>query len=255
MTIRSSYFGIPIIAALTICWIASLPADAASKHTIPVTVEGTVQTAPDRYVIMAGEGSIKAMPDIAVVSGGVVTRARHMGDAMHENSATMAKVVAALKALGVMDNEITTRDFRFDPQYDTDSKGNRDPSNRIIGYMVANQIAVTLSDLGKAGDVLDALIESGANDFATIEFAIKDRHTLEMQARAAAGRDALQRAQIYAKEIGAELGPVRSLHEGFSAEPSGNLESVVVTAERANTRIETGDQTISATVTIVWALK
>lgn len=236
-----------------------LPAQAAGKR-IPVTVEGTaVQSAPpDRYIILVGEGHVTAMPDIAVVSGGIVTHARHAGDALHDNSEVMAKVVAALKALGVTDREIGTANFSFSPQYDTDSKGNRDPSNRIVAYDVSNQVRVTLSNLELAGKVLDALIENGANDSATISFEIKDRDALEMQARAAAGKDVMQRAQIYAREVGAELGAVRSIHEGVYSPPGGGggeFESVVVTGARASTRIEASEQEVSSTVTVVWALK
>jgi len=239
-----------------LAFCAAAPTLAASRHTVPVTVEGTVpQPPPDRFVIMLGQGTVSAMPDTAVVSGGVVTHARRMRDAMHQNAETMAKVVAALKALGVTDKEITTRDFRFDPQYETDSRGIRDPSGRIESYTVSNQITVTLSDLGKAGDVLDALIESGANDSATVDFQIKDSRALEMQAREKAGKDAMQRAQIYAREVGAELGPVRSIREGYSNDTAGSVETVVVTAEKASTRVEAGEQSITASVTVVWALK
>jgi uncharacterized protein YggE len=246
----------PYVLAASILALGAIPVEAASKHTIPVTVEGTPQQpVPDRFVIMTGQGSVTAMPDVAVVSGGVVTHARRAGDALHANSEAMAKVVAALKAMGVADKEIATTNFSFSPQYETDDKGNRDPSNRIVGYDVANEVQVTLHDLQKAGDALDALIENGANDSATVNFEIKDNHALEMQARAEAGKDALLRAQTYAKEIGAELGPVRSVREGYSAEPVNNVESVVVTADKVSSRIEAGEQTISATVTVVWALK
>lgn len=253
MTIRalrnSALLGLIFSLTFTSC------AYAANKRTVPVTVEGTVQTAHERYVIMSGEGSVKAVPNIADVSGGVTTRARHAGDALHANSDAMAKVVVALKALGVTDKEITTTNFSFEPQYETDDKGSRDPSNRVVGYTVSNEINVTLSDLSKAGDVLDVLIEAGANDSASISFDIKDRHALEMQARAEAGRDALERAQTYARQVGAELGPVRTIREGVFSEPGGGLETVTVTAMRASTRIEAGEQSISATVTVVWALK
>ena len=256
MTLRTPVTGFLIGAVLLSCPGSADSAAAAPRRAIPVTVVGTPQSAPpDRFVIMQGQGTVSAMPDMAVVSGGVVTRARRMGDAMHQNAETMAKVVAALKALGITDKQITTRDFRFDPQYETDDRGNRDSSGRIVGYTVANQIAVTLAELGKAGDILDALIESGANESATVDFQIKDSRALEMEARDLAGKDAMQRAQTYAREVGAELGPVRSIREGYSNDASGGVETVVVTAEKAGTRIEAGEQSISASVTVVWALK
>ena len=253
---KSSFVRHLALAGAVVCII--LPAHAAARHTVPVTVDGTPQTAPARYVVMVGEGEVKVMPDVAVVSGGVVTRDRHAGDALHDNSDAMAKVVVALKALGVTDKQIATANFDFEPQHPPyDPKTGQ--SDKIIGYQVANRVSVTLSDLDLAGKVLDALIENGADDSAAINFEIKDVRALEMQAKAEAGKDALKRAQIYAKEVGAELGPVRSISEGtFSptTDNVGQIESVVVIGSRAaSTRVQASEQSVTATVTVVWALK
>ena len=254
------------LAGAVLCII--LPAHAAGRHTIPVTVEGTPQTTPARYVVMVGEGEVTAMPDTAVVSGGVVTKARTAGDALHDNNGAMAKVFVALKALGVTDKQIATSSIRFQPVYPPyDPKTGQ--STKVIGYQVSNNVQVTLNDLSRAGDVLDALIENGANDSATIGFEIKDRAALEEKARAEAAKDALKRAQIYAREVSAELGAVRSIREGYHSDSGDDLESVEVTGYRAavasppppppppppGMMVQAGEQTIFATVTVVWALK
>ena len=237
-------------------------ANAASK--LPVVVEGTPQLAPARYLLMVGYGLVRAAPDTAVISGGITTRARHAGDALHANSQAMAAIVTALKALGIADNEITTSSFNFQPQYDTDSKGNVYPEMRIVSYTVSNMVTVTLtSKLDRAGVVLDALIENGANQSTSIGFQIRDREALEMRAREEAGKNALQRAQIYTKAVGTELGAVRSVREGYHSDAGGDFETLTVTAYRAAppapppppSRVVAGEQEISATVTVVWALK
>jgi len=248
-------------AALSLLTLGA--AEAASK--LPVVVEGTPQLAPARYLLMVGYGIIRAAPDTAVISGGITTRARHAGDALHANSQAMAAIVAALKTLGVADSEITTSSFNFQPQYDTDSKGNVYPEMRIVAYTVTNMVTVTLtSKLDRAGVVLDALIENGANQSTSIGFEIRDRETLEMRAREEAGKNALQRAQIYTKAVGTELGAVRSVREGYFNDAGGEYETVSVTGYRAApmpppppppSRVVAGEQEISATVTVVWALK
>ena len=260
MTIRRS------IVLVGVALMLLAPSYAAGRHTVPVTVEGTPQGAPDRYVLMVGQGSVTAMPDTAVVSGGVVTRARSAGDALHDNAASMAKVVAALKAQGVTDKQITTSSVRFAPVYPPyDPKTGQ--STKVIGYQVSNEVIVTLTDLGRAGDVLDALIENGANDSATIGFEIKDREALETKVRAEAAKDALRRAQVYAREVGAELGAVRSIREGSHSDATITAEDIGAFPDRSVreslqripgvpvTRVEAGEQTISSTVTVVWALK
>jgi uncharacterized protein len=260
MTIRGNV--VLIAAALLLL----APSYAAGKHTIPVTVDGTPIVGPDRYVLMVGQGSVTAMPDTAVVSGGVVSKARTAGDALHDNNEAMAKVVAALKALGVTDKQIATARIQFQPLYPPyDPKTGQ--STKVIGYQVSNSVRVTLTELGRAGDVLDALIENGANESATIGFEIKDQSALEEKARAEAGRNALRRALAYAKEVGAELGPVRSIREGYHSDATITAEDIGALPDRSTaealqripgvpiTRVEAGEQTITKVVTIVWALK
>ena len=243
------------------------PAEAAARRTIAVAVEGTPIVAPDRYVVMVGEGEVRAMPDTAVVSGGVVTKARDASDALHDNAQAMAKVIAALKALGITDKQIATSSIGFQPVYPPyDPKTGQ--SNKVIGYQVSNGLRVTLSDLSRAGEVLDALIDNGANESAAIGFEIKDREALEEKARVEAGKDALKRAMAYAGSVGAELGTVRSVREGYHSDSGADEETVSVTAYRSSlmpmpsppppppgTSVRAGEQTISATVTVVWALK
>ncbi len=244
---------------------------AAEAATVPVIVQGTPQTAPDRTITMTGTGIVKAMPDTAIISGGVITRAKRSADALRANGEAMAKAVTAAKALGLTDKQITTAAVSFEPQYETDSKGNIDPDRRIVAYIVSNRIVVTLNEkIERAGEVLDALLQNGANDSAGVSFEIRDVEALEMQARAEAAKNALTRAQAYCRPIGAELGAVRSVREGsggavftdqimaedIGRSPDKNLaESLQRIPGVPITRVEAREQTITETVTIVWALK
>ena len=259
-------------SVLMFCMIAFPPAHAAGKHTNPEPVDRPQPlVAVDRFVLMVGEGSVTAMPDTAIVSGGVITKARTAGDALHDNNEAMAKVIAALKALGITDKQITTASIQFRPLYPPfDPKTGQ--STKVIGYQVSNSLRVTLTDLDRAGDVLDALIENDANESATINFEIKNQSALEEKARAEAAKDALKRAQVYAREVGAELGNVRSIREGRYSDSGGEFPALTMPEEASSPAIavntdspspapppgiivQASEQTISATVTVVWALK
>ncbi|HUO93099.1 MAG TPA: SIMPL domain-containing protein [Rhizomicrobium sp.] len=250
------------------CVVASCGA-AVGAGTIPVVVQGT--PVADRTIVMTGIGIVKAMPDTAKIGAGVVTRARRAPDALAANNEAMANAVKALKAEGITDKEIATSSFTFEPQHETDRNGNIDPGRRIIGYSVSNRITVTLTEgIERAGQILETLIENGANDTTDVSFEIHDMESLEKQARAEAAKNALAHAQDYVKQIGAELGPVRSVREGYqqpivmesiSAEDIGALpdRSVSNALQRIPgvpvTRIAAGEQTITKVVTVVWALK
>jgi uncharacterized protein YggE len=251
-------------AAAILCLVPAQAAQTARK--LPMVVEASpLPKETPRYMLMTGYGYVRAMPDTAVISGGTTTRAKKAADALHNNAQTMAKIVAALKTAGITDKEITTSSFDFRPQYETDSKGNIDPDHTIIAYTVSNRVTVTLTNhLERAGDALDALIGNGANESTAINFEIRDRQGLEMQAREEAGKNAAERAQIFAKTTGAVLGPVLTIREGYHTDTGlGDLESVTVTGYRAApapppppaTRVAAEEEVISAAVTVVWSLK
>jgi uncharacterized protein len=227
------------LAALTISHAAAVEPVQKEPHTI----------------VMSGEGTASGAADLARVSASTETHGRNAAAAMDANRAMMNQVFDALTALGVPKQAIQTSDFSLQPEYPpVDPK---DPKPREIdGYQVTNSIEVTLDDVSKAGAVLDALIAAGANRSAGVSFGVKDPHPLAIQARANAGRDALERAQIYAKAVGATLGPVLSIRENESAVYSDSaVESVVVTASRRPTSLAPSQQSVSAQVTVIWALK
>ena len=86
-------------------------------------------------------------------------------------------------------------------------------------YRVSNMVNVTIRDLDSVGDVLDAVIEAGANDIWGITFAIDDPSEAQDEARAGAIEDALARAGALAELNGVELGPVMSVTEVIGSTP------------------------------------
>lgn len=227
---------------------------AFAIFTVPLSAQAIPTDDAQHTVVMTGVGEVKAMPDEAIISAGAVTEARTASDAVSENSAIMTRVFDALAKLGVVKKQISTSGFSLEPQYPPSNDKNPQP-RVIVSYTVFNSISVTVDDVSKAGEVLDALIDAGANQSAGVSFDIKNPQPLLQQARALAGADALLRAQTYAKSVGAMLGPVRSIREGSYSNFGGAVEDVVVTARRQATPIEAGEQGVSAAVTITWSLK
>lgn len=186
-----------------------------------------------------------------------MTDANTASQAVAENAAIMNRAFEALAKLGIPKSAFATDGFSLSPQYPPQNDKNPQP-HVIIGYEVRNAIGVTLDDVSRAGAVLDAIIDAGANESAGVGFSIKNPQPLLNQARAAAGADALNRARIYAHAVGAELGAVRAIHEGYAAVDSGPvnaIETVVVTGSRIPTPIAAGEQSVRATVTVEWAVK
>ena len=86
--------------------------------------------APLTRVTVAGEISMKAQPDAALVVLSVITQSPQALNAQQDNARKSDAVIQALKASAGADPEIKTSDYSLQPQYD--DRYNKLP--KIIGY-------------------------------------------------------------------------------------------------------------------------
>ena len=212
-------------------------------------------TPPPRTMTVSGQGEVKAVPDEAQLSAGVVTQARKAADALAANSRAMNAVFDALKRIGIPDKSIQTSDFSVSAQYQTDQHGNT--TQKITGYQVSNNVTVTVDDLGKLGSAIDALVTSGANSMGDIAFTIRDPKPLLTEARAEAVKDALQRANTYASAAGVSLGPITSIGENGEERPRPMYaKSMAMSAGvAAPTPVAAGEDSITAGVSITFDIR
>jgi uncharacterized protein YggE len=236
------------------------------RHLVPCLIVGLMlgtsaafaQTPPtpweQRLLTVSGEASVKAVPDMAQLSAGVIRDAPTAAAALADNARAMNAVLASLKQAGVPEKAIQTSNFSVSPQYQQYKPGTSGPP-RIIGYQISNTVNVTVGDLRKAGPTLDALVASGANRIGEVSFAIGDPKPLLRAARAAAVKDAIDRAQTYASAAGLTLGPIVSIQEGGSEAPTFAMAAPVMLAKSMDeTPILAGEQSVSASVSISWEI-
>ncbi len=204
-----------------------------------------------RTLSVSGEGEVRAVPDEAQLSAGVVSQGPTAAQALDTNRSAMLAVFAALKRQGIPDRSIRTSEFSVSPQY---GKDNGD-TQRIMGYQVSNRVSVTIDDLSKLGTAIDALVSSGVNSMGGVNFTIRDRKPLLERAREAAVKDALDRAQTYAKAAGLTLGRVTAFSESEAPGPRPLFQPLSVTANIKPTPIAAGEETVSADVTMTFEIK
>src|SRR6185503_18157933 len=88
-------------------WTAPAEAQQAS---ITQTIAGT------RLDINA-TGEVTRVPDLAIISAGVVTRSANATTALQDAAQRMQRVVAALKRAGIEDRDIQTSNVNLNPEY------------------------------------------------------------------------------------------------------------------------------------------
>lgn len=71
---------------------------------------GTTQAAP-RVISVSGSGQVLLKPDIAYIYMGVSTENESAADAVAKNNADTQRLLEALKAAGVAENDLRTSNF------------------------------------------------------------------------------------------------------------------------------------------------
>jgi uncharacterized protein YggE len=110
--------------------------------------------------------------------------------------------------------------------------------------------------LGEVGAVLDAAVESGVNQRASISFSSNDADKLVRQARIAAVAEARMKARELVEGAGAGLGMVRSISEGSNSPWRVHQFDMPARAELGHRQlpIAAGEQEISVSVTLTYDL-
>ena len=213
------------------------------------------QDAAERRITVNATGEAQAAPDLATVTLGVVTEGVTAATALEGNNQSVSALLARLKEMGLEPRDIQTSGFQVSPRYvypEQANGGAQEPPS-IAGYSVSNTVTARLRDLDGLGEVLDNAVRAGANQIQGIVFEVSKADELADDARRQAFAAARRKAELYAAAAGVTLGPVISISEATHTEPPQPM--MRMQAARADSvPVETGEQTLSLTVEVVWGL-
>ena len=201
-----------------------------------------------RTLTVSANGTVTVVPDVARIYLGVSLTKSTVKAARDAAASAMTGIVAAIKALGVAEADIRTTGLSLYTQYATGS------STKIVGYAISEQVQVTVRDLDKAGDVVDAATAKGATDVNGISFEIADPVKAQNDARSAAVRAARTSALAMAAAAGVNLGAVVSIADAGAPGPIYYGAASAAPMADVKTQIQPGMQDVSATVTMVFEL-
>lgn len=206
-----------------------------------------------RIISLSGHGEVRATPDIAYVTSGVVTQGATAADALAANTKAMTDLFAALKDSGIEDRDVQTSNFSVQPRYDFSN--NQAP--KMVGYDVSNNVTVTLRKVDTLGALLDRMVQSGSNQISGISFDVSKPDDAMDEARKLATEDATRKAKVYAKAMGIELGNVMQVSEGSAAQPPMPMvRSTMMKADSAPpVPMAAGEQTLAVDVNVIWEIK
>ena len=112
---------------------------AALAILLAFSVPALAQQEPRIATLNAnGMGSVAVVPDIAIVTIGVVSRAESAREALDANNAELTEVIATIRGEGVKDTDIGTSGFSVSPVYD--SKPSRSTDDGLSSSPVSSAI-------------------------------------------------------------------------------------------------------------------
>jgi uncharacterized protein YggE len=214
-----------------------------------VAAPALAQTALPPMITVSGEATVSVAPDQAQIEAGVASEAKTAREASEANNAAMSKVLLALKGAGIAEKDYQTSRLSLQPQY----APNRSGPSPVVGYRASNRVTVRVREIARLASVIDVLVGAGANDIGGINFMVSQASKLLDDARTQAVADARRKAEIYAKAAGVTLGaPLSISEEGTAPRPVFRAK---MAAEMAATPVAQGEETLSVTVNVSWAIK
>jgi hypothetical protein len=190
---------------------------------------------------------------MATISVGVRTEDRDAAEAVASNNAQAESITQALVGMGIDEQDIQTSNFSIYPQQQYDDQGN------LIGttYVVENTVYVTVRDLDQLGVLLDAVVQTGANNIYGIQFDVEDRDSALTEARQLAVENAQAQAQELAQAAGVTLGELQSI-SSYTSMPVPVFEGKgggAADVAASTVPISPGQLSITADVSVVYAIE
>jgi uncharacterized protein len=235
-----------LLAALMV-GAAALPSGAsAQQSTISQTIAGS------RLDINA-TGEVTRVPDLAIISAGVVSRSATASAALQDSADRMQRVLAALKRAGVADRDIQTSNVSLNPEY----RYPQDQSPQLVGYTASNTVSIRFRDIRNSGKILDALVGQGANQINGPNLTIDKPEAALDEARARAVAIGRARAELYARALGLRVVRIVSVNESGGSYPVPPPMPMYARAEMAQskTSIEPGEQKLQVNLAMTFELQ
>ena len=198
-------------------------------------------------ITVSGQGVVSAVPNMASISMGVSHEAKEAQEAMDKVSAGINDVIASLKMTQVAAKDMQTSQISLRPVWTYSERTN---TSKVTGFAASVTLSVTLRDLGAMGDVLTRVVSVGGNQFHGISLGLEDSAALEVDARALAVADAMDKANQLAEAAGLKIVDVVSISEGGS--PSYPVARMDMAMASESMEIEAGETSVTKSVTMVF---
>jgi hypothetical protein len=204
-------------------------------------------------VVTVGEAVVRRAPDRAFVVVSVETRAKSPREAQRLNAEAMTAVQQRLAQARLPKEALRTTGYDLQQEFDF-VQGRRVPRE----FVARNGIEVRLDDVVRTGEIVDAVVQSGATTVSGIRFDLQDRGGAEREALRLAVTDARARADAAAAGAGRTIDRVLKIEDsrdGVITPPRPIMTMARAAESVAQTPVEPGTIEIHARVTLTASMR
>lgn len=250
---RNRILALITVLALTVIMVLFAVAQAGGPATANAQ---QATTDANGGITVNGQGKISLKPNIAIANIGVDITTVSLTDATTQANSEMTAVIDKLKSMGIDEKDIQTTNYNLYPITQQGPKPDGSGTPGITGYRVSNQVRVTIRKIADLGKVLDAAVGAGANNIYGVSFAVDDLTPYQQQARAAAIKDAQDKATQLAKAANIQLGSVIAISEGTQVpSPIRVASTAFATSGASDVPVQTGEMQITVDVNVRFGIK
>ncbi len=212
---------------------------------VPATAANT------RYITISATGTTTVVPDAVRINATVSVLGASSKEALGTASTTAAAMRTALADNKVATKDIATQSINVYPEYTYPTTGNP----VISGYRASQSFVITVRATATAGAVVDSIVAAGGDNLqinGVSPYVINSSGATDKARNYAVSR-ARAKATSYAKLLGIKLGKVIYLDES-STPTAYPIYSSMAKADGAPTTVDLGQQKITVSVTVRWAI-
>jgi uncharacterized protein YggE len=239
---------VSVAGASLVALVVAVAVVAAGRPPVLIAspAASSTTTSIESGVFTSGDASVSKKPDTAFLYAGVESQQSTASAAQSDLASKAAKLIARVKALGVVDKDLNTAGYSVGPIYTPGGQ-------TISGYRASEQVQITWHDVTTVGKALDAIVQEGGATNVGASFGLADPKAAQAEARTLAIADARSRAQAMASAAGVKLGQVIRVSDLTSSGlPSARFD--VGAAAPAATQLPVGELTVAVTVEVDFAI-
>ncbi len=222
---------------------------------------------PEHTIDVSATATDYVEPDLLVVQLTVETEMEGAKESQEETAEKIAAVEAALKALGIKDEDIKTAYYSVDVVKESHYICENETYYRsdcyweyiIIGYRTTHSLTVDVENLDAGGDIVDAAVDAGAEvDYISFTLKPETREETRKELLAEASSEAKAKAESIASGLEVTVGDAFSASESYYYYPvyrSYDYAYAEEAAGAAPTTLYGGEIEVTATVSASFEIR